>query len=99
RILEGLLANLEPAVRLSAALALVRLDQPEAISGLAKAFDLDYGVEHGVPRTPEVRASLLRAARLRFPADPRTAQIFARARKDADPAVRLIALVGRRKAA
>ena len=99
RILEGLLATPEPAVRLSAALALVRLDQPEAISGIAKAFELEYGVESGVPRTLEVRASLLRAARLRFPADPRTAQIFARARKDADPAVRLIALVGRRKAA
>ncbi len=99
RILLGLLANLEPAVRLSAALALVRLDQPEAIGGLTKAFELDYGVENGVPRTLEVRASLLRALRLRFPADPRTAQIFARASKDADPAVRLIALVGRRKAA
>ncbi|HXU32290.1 MAG TPA: HEAT repeat domain-containing protein [Thermoanaerobaculia bacterium] len=99
RVLEGLLATPEPAVRLSAALALVRLDQPEAISGLTKAFDLDYGVENGVPRTPEVRASLLRAARLRFPADPRTAQLFARAGKDGDPAVRLIARVGKRKAA
>ena len=99
RVLEAMLADPEPAIRLSAAVALVRLDQPEAIGGIGKAFSLDYGVEDGVPRTPEVRASLLRAARLRFPADPRTAQIFALGRKDADPAVRLVALVGQRKAA
>lgn len=99
RILEGLLANPEPAIRLSAANALVRLDQPEAIAGIAKAFVLDYGAEDGVPRTPEVRASLLRAVRLRFPADPRTAQLFALGAKDEDPAVRLVALVGHRKAA
>ena len=98
RILEGLLADLEPAVRLSAAAALVRLDQPEAIAGIAKAFTLDYGVEEGIPRTPEVRASLLRAARLRFPADARTAQIFATGGQDEDPAVRFVALVGQRKA-
>jgi HEAT repeat protein len=99
RILEGMLANPEPAIRLSAAVALVRLDQPEVIAGIAKAFTLDYGVEGGIPRTPEVRASLLRAARLRFPSDPQTAQIFALGRKDEDPAVKLIALIGQRKAA
>ena len=99
RILEGMLADPEPAVRLSAAIALVGLDQPEAIAGIAKAFPLDYGAEAGVPRTPEVRASLLRAARLRFPDDPRTAQIFALGLKDEDPAVRFVALVGKRKAA
>jgi hypothetical protein len=73
-------------------------DQPEAIAGIARAFPLDYGVENGVPRTPEVRASLLRAARLRFPVDPRTAQIFALGAGDEDPAVRFVALVGQRKA-
>jgi HEAT repeat protein len=96
RVLEGLLATEDPAVRLSAAAALVRLDEPEAIAGIARAYSLDYGAEDGVPRTPEVRASLLRAARLRFPADPRTAQLFALGSRDEDPAVRLIALVARR---
>jgi HEAT repeat protein len=99
RILEGMLADPEPAIRLSAAVALARLDQPEAIAGIARAFPLDYGVEDGIPRTPEVRASLLRAARLRFPTDPRTAQIFAAGAKDPDPAVRFVALVGQRKSA
>jgi HEAT repeat protein len=99
RILETMLADAEPATRLSAAVALVRLDQPEAIAGIAKAFPLDYGIEDGVPRTPEVRASLLRAARLRFPTDPRTAQMFALGANDEDPAVRFVALVGQRKAA
>lgn len=98
RILEGMLGNPEPAVRLSAAASLAALDQPEAISGIAKAFPLDYGVEDGVPRTPEVRASLLRAARLRFPADPRTAEMLALGARDSDPAVRFVALVGQRKA-
>ena len=99
RILEGMLANPEPAVRLSAALALVRLDQPEAIAGIAKAFALDYGTEGGIPHTPQVRASLLRAARLRFAGDPRTQQIFSAGAKDEDAAVRFIALIGQRKAA
>ena len=96
RVLEGLLANPEPAVRLSAALALARLDQPEAIHGLGRAFALDYGSEGGVRRTPEVRASLLRAALLRFPSDAVTAEIGALAAKDDDPGVRFIALVARR---
>jgi HEAT repeat protein len=98
RILEGMLGEPEPAVRLSAAAALATLDQPEAIAGIAKAFPLDYGVEDGIARTPEVRASLLRAARLRFPADPRTAEMLALGAIDADPAVRFVALVGQRKA-
>ncbi len=96
RVLEGLLANPEPAVRLSAALALARLDQPEAIRGLGRAFALDYGSEGGVRRTPEVRASLLRAALLRFPSDPVTAEIKVLAGRDEDPGVRFIALVARR---
>jgi hypothetical protein len=95
-VLEGLLASAEPAVRLSAALALARLDQPDAMRGMARAFALDYGVENGVPRTPEVRASLLRAALLRFPADPLTADVLTLARRDADPGVRVIAVVGGR---
>jgi HEAT repeat protein len=97
RILAGMLESPDPATRLSAAFAFARLDQPEAIAGMARAFTLDYGAEDGVPRTPEVRAALLRAALLRFPGDPRTVEMLALGGTDEDPAVRIIAFVGRRR--
>jgi HEAT repeat protein len=97
RILEGLLSSPDDATRLSAAFALARLDQPGAIAGMARAFPLDYGVEDGVPRTPEVRAALLRAALLRFPGDPRTVEMLALGKTDEDAAVRVVALVGQRR--
>ena len=95
-ILQRLLADEDAAVRLSAARALARLDQPDAIAGLAAAFPLDFGAEGGVERTGAVRAALLRAALLRFPGDARTAALLAAARQDPDAAVRFIALVGAR---
>jgi HEAT repeat protein len=95
-VLQRLLADEDPAVRLSAAAALARLDRPDAIAGLAAAFPLDFGAEAGVPRTGAVRAALLRAAILRFPEDPRTRELLGAAAKDPDPGVRFIALVGAR---
>jgi HEAT repeat protein len=97
-ILERLLADEDRAVRLSAAVALAKLDRPDAISGLAAAFSLDFGAEGGVDRTGAVRAALLRAALVRFPEDPKTAGLLAAARKDPDAAVRFIALVASRPA-
>jgi HEAT repeat protein len=96
-ILQRLLADEDAAVRLSAALALAQLDQPDAIAGLVAAFPLDFGAEGGVERTGAVRAALLRAALLRFPEDPRTGALLAAARQDPDAAVRFIALVGARR--
>ena len=95
-ILQRMLADEDHAVRLSAAVALARLDRPDAIAGLAAAFPLDFGAEGGVERTGAVRAALLRAALLRFPHDPKTEGIVAAGRKDPDPSVRFIALVGAR---
>jgi HEAT repeat protein len=97
-ILQRLLADEDDAVRLSAAVALAKLDRPEAIQGLAAAFALDFGSEAGVPRTGAVRAAIVRAALLRFPKDPATATIVSAAKKDPDAAVRFIALVGARPA-
>jgi HEAT repeat protein len=95
-VLQRLLADEDPAVRLSAASALARFDRPEAVEGLAAAFALDFGAENGVERTGAVRAALLRGALLRFPDDPRTTAMRVAAQQDADGAVRFIALVGAR---
>lgn len=92
RPLLKLLADETAPVRLSAALAFASLDQPEALDGLARAYALDYGSEQGVSRTPEVRASILRAALLRFPQEAKVRQLSTTASKDPDPAVRFIAL-------
>jgi HEAT repeat protein len=98
-ILQRLLADEDSAVRLSAAVALARLNRPEALDGLATAFALDFGSEDGVPRTGAVRAALLRAALLRFPTEAKTAAMVTQAKSDPDGAVRFIALAGLRPAA
>jgi HEAT repeat protein len=92
RILVRLLDDPNPPVRLSAALAFARIDQPDAFDGLVRAYGLDYGAEEGVSRAPEVRASLLRAALLRDRRDPRTIKLVNTAKGDADTAVRFIGL-------
>lgn len=97
-ILQRLLADQDAAVRLSAALALARLDRPEALDGIAAAFTLAYGEEGGIDRSGAVRAALLRAALLRFPGAPGTRELLEAARRDADGGVRFIALVGARSA-
>lgn len=99
KVLIRLLDDPLPAVRLSAARALARVDQADALEGIVEAYGRDYGEEGGVPRTPEVRASLLRGVLLRFPADSRSRKLLAEAAQDADPAVRFIALTGLRPAA
>jgi HEAT repeat protein len=99
RPLLKLLADGNAPVRLSAALAFSRLDQPESLDGLARAYALEYAGEKGVSRTPEVRASLLRAALLRFPKDARTRQLISSASTDSDSAVRFIGLTATARSA
>lgn len=91
-VLERLLADEAPPVRMSAALALAELEDPRALQGLARAFTLDYGAENGVPRTPEVRAALLRTAWLRDARAPETREMARLASLDEDGAVRFIGL-------
>lgn len=89
-LLERLLADEAPPVRMSAALALAELEDPRALDGLARAFALDYGAENGVPRNPEVRAALLRTAWLRDTDAPQTREMARLATADPDGAVRFI---------
>ncbi len=89
-LLERLLADDAPPVRMSAALALAELEEPKALDGLVRAFALDYGAENGVPRTAEVRAALLRAAWLRNAKAPQTREMARLASTDPDGAVRFI---------
>ncbi|MEO8197989.1 MAG: HEAT repeat domain-containing protein [Thermoanaerobaculia bacterium] len=89
-LLRDLLADEAPPVRLSAALALAEIEDPQALDGLVSAFALDYGAENGVSRTPEVRAALLRAAWLRDAEAPASREMARLATTDPDGAVRFI---------
>lgn len=89
-LLEKLLADEAPPVRMSAALGLAELDEPKALDGLVGAFALDYGAENGISRTPEVRAALLRAAWLRDARALQTREMARLATADPDGAVRFI---------
>jgi len=93
KLLESLLDDPALPVRTSAAQALARVDDPDAIHGIARAYALDYGEENTVSRTPAVRAALLRAALLRFPQTPETRQLVTAAQAEADSGLRLIAFV------
>jgi len=98
-LLEKLLADEAPPVRMSAALALAELPEPKALDGLVRAFALDYGAENGVPRSPEVRAALLRAAWLRNAKAPQTREMARLASTDPDGALRFIGFAILRPAA
>jgi len=98
-VLIRLLDDEVPAVRLSAAKALASLDGQDALDGILKAFDKQYGEESGDSRTAEVRGALLRAALIRFPQDARLRKVLTAASSDPDPGVRFIALAGMRPAA
>jgi HEAT repeat protein len=91
--LAALVADPQPAVRLSAAHALAVLPGSGSLDGLISAYHADFGAEEGTSRTPEVRAALLRAALNRAPADPRTRDLVREAAASADPGLRFIGLV------
>jgi len=98
-LLEKLLDDQAPPVRMSAALALAEVEDPRALDGLVRAFALDYGTENGVPRTPDVRAALLRTAWIRDARAPQTREMARLATTDPDGSVRFIALAMLRPAA
>jgi hypothetical protein len=91
--LIGLLNDEELSVRLSAASSLAISPHAQAIAGIARALDLEFGSENGIARAPAIRAALVRSAVLRFPQDPRTTALCQQALGDSDPGVRFIATV------
>ncbi len=98
-LLGRLLADPDPAGRLAAAHGFAVLDRPEALDGIAQAFAADFGGEEAAARGAEVRAALLRASLIRFPAAAATADLVNRAATDPDPAVRFIGLVAQARPA
>jgi len=66
-------------VRAAAAMALTTLTFPEALGGLRAALQADYGAVDGRSRNPEMHAHIVRLVALRFPSDPRTAELIAAA--------------------
>ncbi len=91
--LTGLVADSQPAVRLSAAHALAVLPGSGSLDGLVSAYHADFGAEEGKSRTPEVRAALLRAALNAAPSDPRTRALVQEAASSSDPGIRFVGLV------
>jgi HEAT repeat protein len=92
RMLRLLLADPTPGVQSSAALALARSASPEALPLMAASYEAALGGEPSHGHGPELRATLVRAAALRFPAAPATRELLAKAAADPDPGVRFIAL-------
>lgn len=91
--LTALLADPEPAVRLSAAQALVLQPNKAALDGIVKAYHADFGAAEGTSRTPEVRAALLRAALTRAPTDERTRALVREAARAEEPGIQFMGLV------
>jgi len=91
-ILEPLLSDDEPSVRMSAASALLDQSDSGAADLLSRALILDYGAEGGVSRNPEIHAAVTRRLIREFPSDPATQQALQRAVQSASPSVRFLAL-------
>jgi len=90
RMLRTLLADPTPGVQGSAALALARTADPEALPLLVSAYDTALTAD--APYLPELRATLIRAAVLHSRTDAATQALLTKARADPDPGVRFIAL-------
>lgn len=65
-VLEAMLGDSEPSVRVSAAYALARMNVPDAVRGLQKAMTVDFGAAHDRSRNPLVYAHLVRTTAAHF---------------------------------
>lgn len=92
-LLTMLLSDEDSYVRSAAALALTELTIPQALDGLNAAMDVDYGTVNKRSRNPDVYAHVARLAAMRFPNDPRTAEIVGKAAAKPYPAVQFLAAV------
>lgn len=92
RMLRTLLADPTPGVQASAALALARSGEADALPLLASAYDAALTADESLPHLPELRATLVRAAVLHSRTAPETQGLLAKAQADPDAGVRFIAL-------
>jgi HEAT repeat protein len=92
RLLRTLLADSTPGVQASAALALARSNDPEALPLLESAYGAALIADQSLPHLPELRATLVRAAVLHSRTAPATQALLAKAQTDPDAGVRFIAL-------
>jgi HEAT repeat protein len=92
-MLRALLADPTPGVQGSAALALARTADPDALPLLVSAYDTALAADASVPYLPEVRATLVRAAVLHSRTDLGVQALLTKAQADPDVSVRFIALV------
>jgi HEAT repeat protein len=92
RMLRTLLADSTPGVRSSAALALARSGDVEALPLLAAAYDNALDVGADTTNLPELRATLVRTAVLSSRTAEATRGLLAKAANDPDAGVRFIAL-------
>jgi HEAT repeat protein len=96
RMLERLLADPTPGVQSSAALALARIGDVEALPLIAAAYDAAVTTDAAATNQPELRATLVRAAVLSAPSADATRALLAKATSDPDAGVRFIALAASR---
>jgi HEAT repeat protein len=92
RMLRTLLADPTPGVQLSAALALARIGDAEALPLLASAYDGALTGTADATNLPELRATLVRAAVVSSPTAEPTRALLAKAATDPDAGVRFIVL-------
>ena len=92
RMLRTLLDDPTPGVAGSAALALARSGDAEALPLVAAAYDAALTADASLPYLPELRATLVRAATLSSRTHAATQGLLAKAQSDPDPGVRFIAL-------
>jgi HEAT repeat protein len=89
KMLGALLTDTTPGVRASATLALARVDEPDALALLVRAYDEALATPSAL--APEARATLVRAVFVQAPAAPETKELLAKASADPDAGVRFIA--------
>lgn len=97
RMLRALLADPTPGVQSSAALALARSNDAEALPLLAAAYDAALTADASLGHGPELRATLVRSAVLTAPTGEATRALLAKAASDPDAGVRFIALAASAK--
>jgi HEAT repeat protein len=97
-LLLALLRDDSDEVRTAAAYAFGRMKTPRAVEGLAAGLTVDYGKDGARPRSPEVKAHLLRTALRRFPRHAATKQMVESAGSSEFLSVRFLALAAGRTA-